>query len=61
MKIDSTSRNWRKSSFSGTQENCVEIALTEGTASVRGSKNPGDGMLTRSPVAFRHLLHPVSR
>lgn len=61
MKIDPTSRNWRKSSFSGTQENCVEIALTSDTAAVRDSKNPGDGMLTLSPVTFRHLLRAVSR
>ena len=36
---------WRKSSYSGAGNDCVEIALAETRASVRDSKNPDAGIL----------------
>ncbi|CAM2970464.1 DUF397 domain-containing protein [Saccharomonospora xinjiangensis] len=39
---------WRKSSFSGGGNDCVEVAFTDGGAAVRDSKNPGGGALTLS-------------
>nr|WP_026423132.1 DUF397 domain-containing protein [Actinokineospora inagensis] len=41
---------WRKSSRSGTNANCVEVAQTAATTAVRDSKNP-DGPLLAFPVA----------
>ncbi|TJZ99601.1 DUF397 domain-containing protein [Actinacidiphila oryziradicis] len=36
--------NWRKSSYSGSTNDCVEIAdLADGGRAVRDSKNPDDG------------------
>lgn len=43
--------NWQKSSYSGSQANCVEVARnTVGAIAVRDSKNPDGGhlVLTRS-------------
>jgi hypothetical protein len=38
--------NWRKSSHSGTQGNCVEVATNlPGIVAVRDSKDPEGGML----------------
>ena len=45
--------NWRKSSYSGDQGgNCVEIAETTSTVSVRDSKTPAGPILTIDPAAF---------
>jgi hypothetical protein len=49
---------WRKSSFSGSETACVEIAyIAEApTVSIRDSKNPSGGVLVASHpawVAFR--------
>jgi hypothetical protein len=40
-------RCWRKSSYSGTAGNCVEVAkLSAGVCAVRDSKDPGGLVLT---------------
>jgi hypothetical protein len=41
---------WRKSTFSGAGNDCVEIALAESGAAVRDSKNP-DGVVLRFATA----------
>jgi hypothetical protein len=38
--------NWRKSTFSTGNQNCVELATTAGAAHVRDSKHPENGHLT---------------
>jgi len=39
-----TPMNWRKSSYSGSNNDCVEIAdLADGGRAVRDSKSPDDG------------------
>lgn len=48
--------NWRTSSYSGSQENCVQVAMTAGTVALRDSKNPDGGTLTVPAKAFRVLL-----
>ena len=43
---------WRKSSYSGTQENCVEVAGNlPGAVAIRDSKNPHAGT---------HMIHPTT-
>jgi hypothetical protein len=47
---------WRKSSYSGTNGNCVEIGWGSGVAAIRDSKNPDAGSLTLPNHAFHALL-----
>lgn len=47
------STEWRKSSFSGGDANCVEVAFGAG---VRDSKNPDGGHLAVHAVAYRGLV-----
>lgn len=43
---DLSNATWRKSSASGAENNCVEIAnLPGGAKAVRDSKNPQNGLL----------------
>jgi hypothetical protein len=42
---------WRKSSFSGTTGNCVEVAGQDGTVFVRDSKDNGHGPVHRCTTA----------
>ena len=46
---------WRKSSYSGGDNDCVEIATTGANVAVRDSKNPCGGALSFSPA--RGSLH----
>jgi Domain of unknown function (DUF397) len=50
MSIDLTGAQWRKSSISGSGDNCVEVAFVADGIAVRDSKNPdGPALLyTRS-------------
>ncbi|MFI9006221.1 DUF397 domain-containing protein [Actinosynnema sp. NPDC053489] len=36
---------WRKSTYSGAGNNCVELAVGRGTTSVRDSKRPGPRLI----------------
>ncbi len=49
------SLRWRKSSYSGSQSDCVEVALTN-DALVRDSKNTDGAILTFTPSAFAGFL-----
>jgi len=51
---DTTDVRWRKSTFSGGNGACVEVAeLADGAIAVRNSNNPGAGMVlfTRAEMA----------
>ncbi|MEU6038842.1 DUF397 domain-containing protein [Actinomadura sp. NPDC047616] len=52
---------WRKSSYSGTQGDCVELAtLYEGAGiGVRDSKNPAAGHLELAPAVARELVRRI--
>jgi len=48
--MDLTNATWHKSSHSGTQTNCVEVAtLPDGTRAIRDSKNPDGPVLLFTP------------
>ncbi|SEF33136.1 protein of unknown function [Amycolatopsis pretoriensis] len=48
-------QTWRKSSHSGNEGNCVEVAI-ERTVGVRDSKAPAAGQLTVSRQAWSAAL-----
>jgi hypothetical protein len=53
---------WRKSSYSNGQANCVEVAGLGGEypiAAVRDSKKPGGASLTFSKEAWRRFTEAV--
>lgn len=48
---------FRKSSYSGGGNNCVEVATNvAGVVAVRDSKNPGGPVLTFTPAEWREFL-----
>ncbi|GAA4074243.1 DUF397 domain-containing protein [Actinomadura miaoliensis] len=53
--------HWRKSTYSGTSGNCVELAalLQDAKIGVRDSKNPNAGRLELAPAAVRELVRRV--
>ncbi|RZQ63175.1 DUF397 domain-containing protein [Amycolatopsis suaedae] len=50
---------WRKSSYSGGGNDCVEVAFTGDGAAVRDSKDIEGGSLTFSPSGWLGLLDAV--
>lgn len=45
--------HWRKSSYSGTSGNCIEVAeLTDGARAVRDSKDPNGPALVFTPAEW---------
>lgn len=53
---------WRKSSYSGGGNQCVEVAVVrDGQVAVRDSKNPAAGMRAFSRPAWARFLDSVKR
>lgn len=52
---------WRKSSHSGGDNNCVEVATSAGDVTVRDSKHPHEGTLSFAPVAWQAFTTAVGR
>ncbi|SFL06675.1 protein of unknown function [Streptosporangium canum] len=51
---------WRKSSYSGSGDNCVEVAaLPGGGRAVRDSKDVGGPVLTFAPDEWRAFIRGV--
>jgi Domain of unknown function (DUF397) len=51
---------WRTSSYSGTQGNCVEIALNlNSVVAVRDSKDRGGSVLTFTPHAWQAFIRRI--
>jgi hypothetical protein len=52
---------WRKSSYSGGGNQCVEVAAVDGAYAVRDSKNPAAGYLAFSAPAWKAFLATIKR
>lgn len=48
--------SWRKSSYSGGGNDCVEVAFIDGAAAVRDSKDPDGGAFAFSSLGWNGLL-----
>ncbi len=59
MTIDLSGAQWFKSSHSGTQNDCVEVAFVPGGVGVRDSKNPAGPVLAFTPEAWRAFVAGV--
>jgi hypothetical protein len=55
-----TELTWRKSSFSGSQANCVEIATSDHVL-VRDTKSNSGAVLRFTPAAWRKFADQVKR
>ena len=55
----SPERRWRKSSYSGSGNNCVEVATAGAQVAVRDSKNPGGPEVACTRAAWRDLLTAI--
>ncbi|WP_431966573.1 DUF397 domain-containing protein [Nocardia sp. bgisy134] len=62
MEVDLTGAVWRKSSYSGADGNCVEVAfLGGGNVAVRDTKDKGSGpVLAFTPGEWGAFLSGVS-
>ncbi|MGW4891266.1 DUF397 domain-containing protein [Kitasatospora sp. NPDC004240] len=60
LNVDPAGDCWRKSSYSGAQSECVEIAVDAPDAvPVRDSKDPSGPVLRFSPVAWASFIVAV--
>ena len=50
---------WRKSSYSTTQENCVEIAHGDDTIAIRDSKDPHGPTLHLTATSFARFVRAL--
>ncbi|PXY28058.1 DUF397 domain-containing protein [Prauserella muralis] len=54
--VDLSTLDWRKSSYSGGGNDCVEVAFTLDGTAVRDSKNPAAGALRLGSAQWDALL-----
>ncbi|SMC85249.1 DUF397 domain-containing protein [Kibdelosporangium aridum] len=55
--MDLQTAEWRKSSRSGSNGGCVEVAFVPGIVAVRDTKNRSGGTLAFPESSWHHLLH----
>lgn len=53
-------RKWRKSSYSGTQSNCVEVAPLPNATGIRDSKNRNAGELHVTRTAWLAFVQRIT-
>lgn len=51
--------NWRASTYSGSQGNCVQLAERDGAVLVRNSNHPDAGTLTFAPPELAAFIEGV--
>ena len=51
--------NWKKSSYSSAQGNCVEVSPVREGIAVRGSKNPSGPVLRFSPDDWQAFVSNI--
>ncbi|MBE1464581.1 DUF397 domain-containing protein [Kibdelosporangium phytohabitans] len=56
-----THEEWRTSTFSAPNNNCVQLAVSRDAARVRDSKNPGTGLLAFGSTEFTTFLTLLKR
>jgi hypothetical protein len=62
MDMDLSRAEWRKSSYSGSNGNCVEVARNlPGMVAVRDSKNPDGAVLCCKPEQWRVFVKGLAR
>jgi hypothetical protein len=59
MMPDLSGAQWRKSSYSGGGNDCVEVAFVGGGAAVRDSKDPQGGAFRLPAAGWQGLLDAV--
>jgi hypothetical protein len=52
-------QEWRKSTYSGTDNDCVELLIEETSTGIRDTKNRNGGSLTFSTVSWQKFLGTV--
>jgi hypothetical protein len=52
-------RSWRKSSYSGGDNNCVEVGRAGAAIAVRDTKNPRGGALDFSVIAWQAFTESI--
>lgn len=52
---------WRKSSYSDSQQECVEVALSSAAIGVRDTKNRQGGELALHPAAWHAFVRTANR
>lgn len=57
--MDLSGARWRKSSYSGSASDCVEVAFAGGQVAARDSKNPTGPALTFTGPAWTAFLTAV--
>ena len=61
-KVDLSRAEWHKSSYSGQNGNCVEVAMNSpGLVAVRDSKSPDGAKLMLSSAAWRRFVGALGR
>jgi hypothetical protein len=61
MNSESPSAVWRKSTYSTSTGNCVEVARTPASMHVRDSKNPAAGTVPLPHPAWRAFVRDMER
>ncbi|WP_298182830.1 DUF397 domain-containing protein [Saccharomonospora sp.] len=59
MTVRHEENEWRKSSFSGKETNCVEFRRVEGGVEVRNSKRPDAGVIAYTDSEWRAFVAGV--
>lgn len=58
-ELDMTALTWRKSSWSGSDDACVEVAFVDGGVGIRDSRAPRAGVLVVSRTAWQTFIDGI--